>query len=148
MFGLRSPAIEPSLYDVRNTGDVIVQIAKGLGGTISNSFPWNDFQEALKEVIKGVFLSKRGSIQAKDFDEFWQTLVEQGGWWDPSYPLGSGGRNLRPRQASLSFSPRRLNDGSKSWRRKTRKDWIRFSKSCGSKLKETRSFFRILRNPV
>ncbi|HSB06005.1 MAG TPA: molybdopterin-dependent oxidoreductase, partial [Thermodesulfobacteriota bacterium] len=87
MLGLRSPAIEPPLCDVRNTGDVILQIAKGLGGGIARSFPWKDFQEALKDAIKGVFLSKRGSIEAKDFDEFWQALVEQGGWWDPSYPF-------------------------------------------------------------
>ena len=88
MFGLRTPIIEPPLYDVRNTGDVIIEIAKGLGGTIAKSFPWKDFQGALSDAIKGVFASKRGSIKADDFDEFWKALIERGGWWDPPYVFG------------------------------------------------------------
>ena len=98
-----------------------IEIAKGLGGSIARSFPWKDFQEALKDAIKGVFLSKRGSIEAKDFDEFWQALVEQGGWWDPLTRLGSGGRNSALRQESLSFSPRPWNDGSKRLAKKDSK---------------------------
>jgi len=88
MFGLRSPVLDKPLYDTRNTGDVIIEFAKGLGGTVAKSFPWKDFQEALKEAIKGVFASKRGSLQAKDFDSFWNGLIERGGWWDPPYPFG------------------------------------------------------------
>jgi len=88
MFGLRSPVIQPPLYDVRNTGDVLIEIAKGLGGSVAKSFPWKDFQEAMKDAIRGVFVSKRGSIQARDFDEFWKALIERGGWWDPPYPFG------------------------------------------------------------
>ena len=65
MFGLRSPAIEPLLYDVRNTGDVLTEVAKGLGGTVAQSFPWKDFQEALKEAVKGVFSSKTGLHQSQ-----------------------------------------------------------------------------------
>ena len=64
MFGLRSPALDKPLYDVRNTGDVLIEIAKGIGGSVARSFPWKDFQEALKDAIKGVFASKRGSIQS------------------------------------------------------------------------------------
>jgi len=88
MFGLRSPAIQKPLYDVRNTGDVLIEITKSLGGSIARAFPWKDFQEALKEAIKGVYASKRGSIQADHFDEFWGALIERGGWWDPPYPFG------------------------------------------------------------
>ena len=58
MFGLRSPAIQPLLYDVRNTGDVLIEIAKKLGGNIGKAFPWKDFQEALREAIKGVYSSR------------------------------------------------------------------------------------------
>jgi anaerobic selenocysteine-containing dehydrogenase len=78
MFGLRSPTTAILLHDVRNTGDVIIDIAKGLGGNTANAFPWKDFQEALKDTIKGVFASKQGSIQVKDFDEFWNALIGSG----------------------------------------------------------------------
>jgi anaerobic selenocysteine-containing dehydrogenase len=103
MFGLRSPAIQPLLYDVRNTGDVLIQIAKGLGGSVARSFPWKDFQEALKDSIKGVFLSRRGSIKAEDFDEFWQALVERGGWWDAHYPFGEWRKKFNTPSGKFEF---------------------------------------------
>jgi anaerobic selenocysteine-containing dehydrogenase len=88
MFGLRSPAIQPPLYDVRSTGDVLIEIAKALGGTIGGSFPWKDFQEALRDACRGVFASKRGSIKAENFDQFWKALIERGGWWNTPYLFG------------------------------------------------------------
>ncbi len=103
MFGLRSPTTDRPLYDTRNTGDVIIQIAKGLGGSVSRSFPWKDFQDALKDAIKGVFAAKRGSVQAEDFDQFWNTLIERGGWWDPHYPYGEWKRNFSTPSGKFEF---------------------------------------------
>jgi len=103
MFGLRSPVIQPALYDVRNTGDVLIDIAKRLGGTVGRSFPWKDFQEALKDAIRGVFRSNRGSIKAKDFDQFWRALIEQGGWWDPPYPFGEWKKRFNTPSGKFEF---------------------------------------------
>ena len=103
MFGLRSPAIQPPLYDVRNTGDVLIDIAKALGGTVGKSFPWRDFQEALKETFRGVFGSKRGSIKAENFDEFWKALIERGGWWDPPYPFGDWKKRFSTPSGKFEF---------------------------------------------
>jgi anaerobic selenocysteine-containing dehydrogenase len=86
--GLRSPTLSKPLHDVRNTGDVLIQIAKGIGGSIAKSFPWKDMQQALMGSFRGVFGSKRGSIREKDFDQFWKGVIEAGGWWDSSYPFG------------------------------------------------------------
>jgi anaerobic selenocysteine-containing dehydrogenase len=88
MFGLRSPVLDKPLYDVRNTGDVLIDLAKGIGGSVGKSFPWKDFHEALKEAVKGVFASKSGSIKAESFGQFWESLVERGGWWNDRYPFG------------------------------------------------------------
>jgi thiosulfate reductase / polysulfide reductase chain A len=103
MFGLRSPVMDKTLYDTRNTGDVIINIAKGIGGSVGKSFPWKDFQEALKDTIKGVFASKRGSIQGKDFDEFWDTLIERGGWWDPPYSFGEWRKKFNTPSGKFEF---------------------------------------------
>ena len=43
MFGLRSPTLDKPLYDVRNTGDVIIDIAKGIGGTCWQIIPLERF---------------------------------------------------------------------------------------------------------
>ena len=103
MFGLRSPVIQPPLHDVRNTADVLIQIAQRLGGTVAKSFPWKDFQEALKEAIKGVFASGQGSIRSGDFEEFWKTLIDRGGWWDPSYSFGQWRRRFDTPSGKFEF---------------------------------------------
>ena len=122
MFGLRSPAIQPLLYDVRNTGDVIIEIAKGLGGSIAKSFPWKDFQEALKDAIRGVFESKRGSIQAKEFNEFWKALVEKGGWWDPPYRFGEWKKVFNTLSGKFEFFSLTLEQGFKEVSRRNSKE--------------------------
>jgi anaerobic selenocysteine-containing dehydrogenase len=103
MFGLRSPVLEKPLYDTRNTGDVIIQMARGLGGGVAKSFPWKDFQEALKDAVRGVFASKRGSIQTNDFEEFWKTLIDRGGWWDSFYPFGEWRKKFRTPSGKFEF---------------------------------------------
>ena len=122
MFGLRSPAIERPLYDVRNTGDVLIQIAKGIGGSVSRSFPWKDFQEALKHAINGVFLSKQGSIQAKDFEEFWSALIERGGWWSPPYPFGLWKKKFDTPSGKFEFFSLAMEKGLREASRKSSKE--------------------------
>jgi len=103
LFGLRSPVREKSLHDVRNTADVLIEIAQRIGGSVAKSFPWNHFQEALMEVAKGVYSSKRGSIREKDFDRFWKALVERGGWWDAPYPFGEWRKRFSTPSGKFEF---------------------------------------------
>ena len=84
VLGLRQPVIEP-LYKTRATGDVLLQLAKSLGGEIQKAFPWNDFKEVLTYGIKGVFEAKRGDTFGIQFDQAWTRILEKGGWWAPSY---------------------------------------------------------------
>jgi anaerobic selenocysteine-containing dehydrogenase len=131
MFGLRSPAIEPLLYDVRNTGDVLTEVAKGLGGTVAQSFPWKDFQEALKEAAKGVFTSKRGSIKTNDFGEFWKALIDRGGWWDPPYPFGEWKKKFSTPSGKFEFYSLTMEQGLNAMSKGT-------SKELGTILEELR----------
>lgn len=111
MFGLRNPVLHPILYDNRNTGDVLIEIAKQISLSMARSFPWSNFQEALKESIKGVFLSKRGSIQADHFDEFWEKLIERGGWWDVSYPFGEWKKRFHTPSGKFEFFSQTIKRG-------------------------------------
>jgi anaerobic selenocysteine-containing dehydrogenase len=121
MFGLRSPVIQPPLYDVRNTGDVLIDIAKALGGTVGKSFPWKDFQEALKEAISGIFRANRGSIKTKDFDEFWKALIERGGWWDPPYLFGEWKKRFNTPSGKFEFYSLTIERGLKEAAKKSSK---------------------------
>jgi len=84
VLGIRQPVIEP-LYQTKSTGDVLLHIAKSLGGEVRKALPWNDFKEVLLHSLKGVFEAKRGDIFGLQFDEAWTRLLQKGGWWAPSY---------------------------------------------------------------
>lgn len=59
--GLSKPVLEPQ-FNTKHVGDVIIQMAKGLGGNISNTFPWENYFSCLKQTL----------------DDKWETLVEKG----------------------------------------------------------------------
>jgi menaquinone reductase, molybdopterin-binding-like subunit len=61
LIGLAKPVVEPQ-FNTRHVGDVIIQMAKGLGGSVANAFPWDNYYSCLKETLK----------------EKWGPLVEKG----------------------------------------------------------------------
>jgi anaerobic selenocysteine-containing dehydrogenase len=84
VLGIRQPVIEP-LYQTKATGDVLLHLAKSLGGEIQKAFPWSDFKEVMFYGLQGVFEAKRGDAFGLQFDEAWIRLLQKGGWWAPSY---------------------------------------------------------------
>lgn len=84
ILGIRQPVFEP-LYQTKATGDVLLTIAKLLGGEFRTAFPWNDFKEVMVYGFKGIFEAKRGDVFGLQFEEAWTRLLQKGGWWAPSY---------------------------------------------------------------
>ncbi|MFQ5752841.1 MAG: molybdopterin-dependent oxidoreductase, partial [bacterium] len=101
--GMQQPVIAP-LHNTRHTGDVILQIAQNLGGQVASSFKWADYKEYLQYHLKGIFNAGAGTIftermdeawlkflkergwqifEYTTFEEFWDLLLENGGWWNP-----------------------------------------------------------------
>jgi anaerobic selenocysteine-containing dehydrogenase len=50
ILGLTQPVVEP-LYNTRHTGDVIIQLAGEIGGTVAEAFPWDDYQTCLEQTL-------------------------------------------------------------------------------------------------
>ena len=84
VLGIRQPVIEP-LFQTKATGDVLLHLAKSLGGEVQKAFPWKDFKEVLLHGIKGIFDAKRGDTFGLQFEQAWTRLLERGGWAAPSY---------------------------------------------------------------
>ncbi len=65
--GLAKPVVKPQL-DTKDTGSVIIAIAKKLGGTIADSFPWPNFETCLKKTLanKWEMLNEKGFITLSD----------------------------------------------------------------------------------
>ncbi len=108
-FSLARPASRP-LQQTRNTADVVLQLTGALGGAVAESFPWKKFEDLLHDGVQGLYKAGRGyvvSIHAeealrkvleregywvpefKDYDAFWNGMLERGAWWDPTgFPVG------------------------------------------------------------
>ncbi len=93
VLGLGQPVVQP-LYDTKNTGDVLIELARELGGSVAQSFPWPSFEELLRFRLRGIFEAGRGSIRADSFDQFWNEFVERGVWSAPPYGFGEWKRVL------------------------------------------------------
>ena len=74
---LRQPVVEP-VYDTRNTGDVLIELAHRVGGWMTDAMPWNNFVELLQ-------------TQLADVGASWETLTELGLWIEPPYKFANRG---------------------------------------------------------
>jgi anaerobic selenocysteine-containing dehydrogenase len=89
--GLRQPVVAP-LFDTRHTGDVLLEMAQGLGGTVALAFPWNSFEEVLQYRINGLWRSEQGDIIATEYQYFWEEFRLRSLWSDPPYRFGEWSR--------------------------------------------------------
>ena len=51
ILGLTQPVIEP-LHNTQHTGDVIIQLAKEMGGTVAEAFSWDNYQACLEDTME------------------------------------------------------------------------------------------------
>ncbi|HSF82108.1 MAG TPA: molybdopterin-dependent oxidoreductase [Anaerolineales bacterium] len=100
--GLRQPAVEP-LLDTRDSGDVLIQIARAMGGYIATAFPWDDFTHVVQYRLSGLWASERGNIRATSFSHFWDELVAQSVWYDAPYAFGQWGRVFNTPSGKFEF---------------------------------------------
>ncbi len=61
IIGLTQPVVEP-LYNTQHTGEVIIQLAKEMGGTVAEAFSWDSYQECLEDTLEDL-----PSLQEKGF---------------------------------------------------------------------------------
>ena len=64
VLGLVKPVVAPQ-FDTRHVGDVLMTIAKAVGGNVSEAFPWEDYETVLKETMgdKWAALEKEGFVE-------------------------------------------------------------------------------------
>lgn len=82
--GVRQPMVDP-LYNTLNTGDVILQLANKMGKPMAGALPWKDSQHFIKERIRGIQESGKGSVVSSYSKKFWEKLLKKGGWWETEY---------------------------------------------------------------
>lgn len=67
VLGLAKPVIEPK--KTRHVGDIILSVAKKMGGPVGNAFPWEDYKACLEQTLadKWNTLAENGYIEAGRF---------------------------------------------------------------------------------
>ncbi len=50
ILGMLKPVVSPQ-FDTRHAGDVLMTIAKSMGGSVASAFPWDDYETLLKETM-------------------------------------------------------------------------------------------------
>jgi menaquinone reductase, molybdopterin-binding-like subunit len=84
LYALSQPVVKP-LYRTRHSGDVFISLAQRIGGTVSDSFGWEHFEEAIKERVKGLYDAGKGRVGARGGQPVWERL-DKGGGVDNEYP--------------------------------------------------------------
>ncbi|MBI5525291.1 MAG: molybdopterin-dependent oxidoreductase [Deltaproteobacteria bacterium] len=108
VFSVRRPVVEP-LHDTKSAGEAIISIARAIGGTVGAAFPWGEI-DMIRQMVRGVHESGRGSVAAPDFDEFWKKLLAAGGWWDRPYGFGEWEKSLATSSGRYEFFATRFDE--------------------------------------
>ena len=86
---LAQPVIQP-LYDTRSGGDILLTLAKGLGGNIRQALPWDSYEIYLKNQWRELYRQRNPDSLSldEDFQQFWQSVLQVGVWGEKAIPDG------------------------------------------------------------
>ena len=98
---LQQPVVDP-FYKTSDTGDVIISLIQNLKPGIK--MPYENYSDYVKQTAKQIYSGREGIFmdqnkptviekglrqlgwqteQFGNFDDFWDSLTDSGGWWDP-----------------------------------------------------------------
>lgn len=128
LFSVGRPAVAP-LYNTRHAGDLVLQLAEALGGSVAQSFTWDSYEDLLTSSTRGLFESRRGYVvstptdelfrrvlsrqgyRAPEFDDFavfWKALTKNGAWWEPTPVTENARRRFSTPSGKFEFYPQIL----------------------------------------
>jgi molybdopterin-containing oxidoreductase family iron-sulfur binding subunit len=87
----------------RAFGDVLLDLARRLEGTGFN-MPWPTMKDAVRASAQELQGLNRGSVRAADFEAFWISALQRGGWWDENFK-GSQQAVSPPSLSELAGAP-------------------------------------------
>jgi anaerobic selenocysteine-containing dehydrogenase len=68
------------VFDTRSAGDIILALARQIGGELPAAIPWTTMQDYLKDRWSGIYAAKQPEGGAAGFDQFWHDVLKSGVW--------------------------------------------------------------------
>ncbi len=84
---LSQPVVAP-LYDTLPVGDIILSLARQIGGELPIHMPWASMEEFIKDRWREEFDERMSEGQDQNFEAFWQAVLEAGVWGQPGAAAG------------------------------------------------------------
>lgn len=109
VLGLRQPVVAP-LHDTRDAGDVLLAIAKEVGGATAAAFPFPSYADMVRHALRGVQEAGRGTLREGSPESFEKRLRATGVWADPPYRFGRRDRVFRTPSGRFEFYSRTLRE--------------------------------------
>ncbi|MCZ6789588.1 MAG: molybdopterin-dependent oxidoreductase, partial [Chloroflexi bacterium] len=83
---LQQPVVKPfAEADTRPFVDVLLTAAAKLGNdAVSRALPWRNMEDVLRENAWKLHDKNSGSVRGGTREEFWNAVLQRGGWWDSS----------------------------------------------------------------
>ncbi len=110
--GLGQPAVEP-VYDTRNVADVLMDLARAVGGSVAAAMPWDSFEEAIREQVQGLYQDGRGmpsGAVSGSFEQFWAEFQSRSVWYHQVYEFGQWERIFATPSAKFEFYSQTLKE--------------------------------------
>ncbi len=80
-----SPPVIAARHGARQAADVVLEIARFLGGPVAAALPFDNFEAYLRKSVEELFAAQTGAVFSTGLDETWNRLLERSGWWSPTY---------------------------------------------------------------
>jgi anaerobic selenocysteine-containing dehydrogenase len=78
-----SQPVVATLYDTLSAGDIMLSLARQIGGELPVSMNWASMQEFVKERWREEYAARGTEVADQDFEGFWQAALEAGVWVQP-----------------------------------------------------------------
>ena len=129
------PAAKPRA-DSRNMADVVLTVAKNVGGRVAQQFPWKTYDDVMTDRVEVLLRSGVGDSFSAHHRSTWTQLLERsgwravsyhsaqelqaqmdarGGWWDPAYYHGEWRRVVPPADHRINLQAAELATKAQSY---------------------------------
>ena len=85
---ISQPVVTP-LYDTQSVGDIVLSLARQIGGELPVEMHWSSMESFVRESWQAAFEQREGGSDAQSFDRFWRAALEAGVWGEPGAPRAS-----------------------------------------------------------